>query len=82
MNRKRKERVGKKIYDPKNIDPAKFKMQGSTRENIGEEERFERQRHRILKHLQFIILDIIFINMAKRGVERRKAFLKDSGIEL
>ena len=68
MNRKRRERVGKKIYDPKNIDQA-IKIQGSTREMIGEEERFERQRHRILKHLQFIILDIIFINMAKRGVE-------------
>ena len=55
MNRKRRERVGKKIHDPKNIDQT-FKMQGSTREKIGEEERFERQRHRILKHLQFIIL--------------------------
>ena len=69
MNRKRRERVGKKIYDPKNIHLAKFKMQGTTGDGMGEEERFERHRHRILKHHQFILLDIIFINMAKRGVK-------------
>ena len=49
MNRKRKERVGKKIYDRENIDQAKLKMQGYTREKIGEEECFERHRHRILR---------------------------------
>ena len=67
MNRKRREKVGKNIYDPKNIDQTKSNMQGSIREKIGEEERFERHRHRISKHLQFVILDIMFINCKERG---------------
>ena len=77
MNRKRRERVGKKIYDPKNIHLAKFKMQGTTGDGMGEEERFERHRHRILKHPQFII----FINDKERDWVRKNN-LKDTGIKL
>ena len=70
MNRKRRERVGKKFFDPKNIDRAEFKMQGSTKEKIGEEERFERHRHPISNYLQFIIFIITtYSSIAKRGVE-------------
>ena len=80
MNRKRRERVGKKIYDPKNIFRAEFKMQGPTTEKIGEEERFERHRHRILKHPQFITIDLMIINGKERGLVRTSA-MKGTGIK-